>query len=267
MNTLKNSSLFIVPNSLMSKESDLWDVPLSPYSARLEKIDFKMRTKELAPFGIKTTLDDTFVQVWIHCEGSDNLTDHGFDEDQIKELFPSKDLHELIEQDRHYSYSSAPGFLPIHLFEGKKEGDSITLTTEDGVEWSIKLEQLPYRYGHFGRFEDVLARLISKDRVTAVERRHQADVLRNFGFKSEYSENAFNKAIVKMLGQTIKTDSSEYGTYFNLHKREFCSFRETIRFARVNEGVAEILQHNLAEAYDENRELFMILSNAFRDVA
>lgn len=241
MNTsLKNSSMFIIPNSLHSWRSELWCEPLSKMEDRPSKsLSYKMRAEELRPFGIETKLDDIFVQVWIHCEGSDNLTDHGFDDDQIKELFPSNG--QRIVNDCVF----APGFIPIRLLTGKKEGDTITLTTVDGVDWEIKLEQLDYRYGHFGRFEEVLDNLIFKDKQNSVALELMAKWLTDKGIQSEYKFGKISAFLAgfKDMGLDARFDEDkEYidVTYLNRTVRVLRLDRENSRIVPLQYNIAKL---------------------------
>jgi hypothetical protein len=63
-----------------------------------------------------------------------------------------------------YSLDGVPGiipfpeYLPALLFEGKQEDDVVTFNYGD-MEVSLTLKQLPYRYGGFGRFEQVFTKM------------------------------------------------------------------------------------------------------------
>lgn len=53
-----------------------------------------------------------------------------------------------------------PSYLPVEIFEGKAEGDTITLETKWGTV-ELTLKQSGTRYGSYGKFESVLNRLIA----------------------------------------------------------------------------------------------------------
>lgn len=108
-------------------------------------------------------MDQTWIQVWFATRGDNdqsNWTDHGID--GYKELV---------------GWSPVCQYLPKALFEGRKEGDIITINLpitksvelSEGIDSyadmyaTIKvdlcLKQQGYRYQRFGRFEEVLARV------------------------------------------------------------------------------------------------------------
>lgn len=239
MKTITNASMFIIPNSLQSPKTDMWEKPMAELSERSECLNFKMRKDELAPWGIDVKLDDTFVQVWIHADGSDNLTDHGLDDEMIDELWPNGE--------RAACY--APGYLPISLFEGKKEGDTVTFTTTAGVKLDVKLEQLPYRYGHFGTFENVLSRLVRKDAADTERLNEWGNWLRDNGVLPEYTPEAFASAIehIKAAGYEVKRERYRDNDYDYVDV--VINDRETLRLARAGNNGATILQHNLASLH------------------
>ena len=126
--------VFIVPNGLL----EVTDKHLDPNGI--------WDASEVAMFqGHK---DELFVQVWMSNSDCDNWSDHFYD----------------------VRY----GHLPISLFDGKEEGDAIefeALTTSwkgsrknrptpEKCMVKLTLKQLDYRYRRFGKFEDVLARLL-----------------------------------------------------------------------------------------------------------
>ena len=129
MSTL--GKLFIVPNSLWKFNSN-------------DDFIAEIRKATLEDFGVKLSEGDILVQVWAYNEESDNWSDHG-----VK-----------IGQD----YKRPGGFpsnLPVSLFEGLKEGDTITLNHE-GEEIILTLSQRSARYSRFGGFHEVLNDLLSR---------------------------------------------------------------------------------------------------------
>jgi hypothetical protein len=67
--------------------------------------------------------------------------------------------------ERGYFLDGSPGiipfpeYLPAVLFEGRQEDDVVMFIYGD-IEVSLTLKQLPYRYGRFGKFEQVFAKMI-----------------------------------------------------------------------------------------------------------
>lgn len=100
--------------------------------------------------GIEHPTDDTtMVQVWVTGSGSQNWADHGTPWAKEKMEFDEAET----DKDKNEFYFTS--WLPISLFEGKKEGDFFML---EGPEKSLVLElhQKGYRYEKFGPFEKVL---------------------------------------------------------------------------------------------------------------
>ena len=97
--------------------------------------------------GIEVTDDLKFVEVWIVCKNdikTDNLCDHG--------------AHVLCDGEEVVIHPRISN-IPEELFQGKKEGDHISLkfTDEDiPFEMDLRLCQKEYRYCRFGTFEEVL---------------------------------------------------------------------------------------------------------------
>lgn len=108
--------------------------------------------------------DEHLVETWIVSDdlGTENLGDHGFRiVDGDKELFGN--CYKI-------------GLIPYSLLKEKKEGDKIELKyvahvldisnrenpqDEDALlNLTLELDQTDYRYKGFGRFEDVLERVI-----------------------------------------------------------------------------------------------------------
>lgn len=125
---------FIVPNNLVK-----WETMPNYLKERL--------AADLRRFGIEPD-EGEYAQVWILSEslGLENATDHGLD----------REVCETLGLDYAKRGYYAPGYLPVSLIRGLKEGDSVTTTSENGTNIVIKFEQKPYRYGRFGRFEEVL---------------------------------------------------------------------------------------------------------------
>lgn len=150
-------SFFIVPNSIESvgwvTTSDvggthLWDRDLSEL-IRQDKFIGNVHSVQRG---------EPCVQVWIHCpaEGTkSNWTDHGIPEEY-------QDVFGWSEKDADEDWkvrAYAPRSLPMSFLKNFKEGTTIDLKISDDLVVTLTAEQLPYRYGRFGRFEEVLERL------------------------------------------------------------------------------------------------------------
>ena len=143
-------SCFIVPNSIRKlgyvtisnvNGTHLWD----------KDIDELYR---VFSFHVEPVRGAKYVQVWIHCpeEGENsNWTDHGIPE-QYRLVFGYN------KNDR---FAYAPSVLPVKYLMKFKEGEITTLFENDDYIVTLKFEQLPYRYGRFGRFEEVVEKLIN----------------------------------------------------------------------------------------------------------
>lgn len=222
MKTITNASMFIVPNGLVSKANAIDSHFLSNEEWFKKDLCMSGTAKDLASrWNIQLTPEDRLVQVWIHSDGCDNLTDHGFDEEQYEELFPKSAQATLVkgESGENWRYPRlAPNYLPIRLFKDKKEGDTITLTSCDGVEWEIKLEQLPYRYGHRGPFEKCLRSLICSDEEYARVKAQDLDRLRAAGLRGSY-DNPEDIIARLAVGFSIHIEDSSCGTFiYNVKK-------------------------------------------------
>lgn len=220
MKTITNSSMFIVPNGLVSKANTIASHFLSNAEWFEEDLCMQGSAKDLkARWNIQLTPNDRLVQVWIHCAEQDNLSDHGFSKEQYAELFP-KSGNALEESEDTFRYPRfAPCHLPIRLFEGKKEGDTITLTSCDGVMWEIKLEQLPYRYGHRGPFEKCLRALMCSDEEYARMKDLELRRLQDAGLKGSYDNP---EVIIGRLAAefSIRVEKKSYGTYIYNTKKD-----------------------------------------------
>ena len=213
MKTITNCSLFIVPNSLVSKANYIGSHFMSDTEWFNKDLTIRLHEPRLKVWGIKLDVSDRLVQVWIHCKEEDNLTDHGLHEEMVRELWPeagkSADVDSVVDHD---FAEYAPTFLPIRLFHGKKEGDTITLTTSEGIDLEIKLEQLPYRYGHRGPFEKCLRTLICQDEEYARIKKFELARLQTAGLKGWYT--GADKYLAKLTREfTIRVEQKSYGTF------------------------------------------------------
>jgi hypothetical protein len=154
-----NGSVFIIPNPSFKLENN--GFVLASTRCSLESIYYQ--NSELNPD--KISLEQTrWIQCWFlePSSSSSNWQDHG-----IESLNKS-----LSKKDKAlYPWRLDTGYVPDWVFDGKQEGDIVTLKmpvrrmTGDGISMtsmiklSVKLDQLNYRYSRFGRFEDVLKKV------------------------------------------------------------------------------------------------------------
>lgn len=160
------ADMFIIPNDLISL-GELYS------KSNMVKIN-----KFAEDNGLYMTPSDKICEVWLtsHDLHSDNISDDGikidFNEDDIK-IF-DKFVYErdkLIKCD--CGFTSFMNFMPVSLIKYMKENDVkefrylISIPSKEyNKELDIKLnlkitaKQLAYRYREFGKFEDVIKRLI-----------------------------------------------------------------------------------------------------------
>ena len=146
---------FIVPNSVCKFKDFMLKETREPRYKKLLELS-----------GVECNLDDQpMIQMWYVGEelNSDNLVDHGF---------------KIITDDKKYYFTMSLCYLPYCLLKGKREGDIITVSfpakctifnsnkdiEDEDIDWVLEaqicLNQQGYRYARFGRFEDVLERLV-----------------------------------------------------------------------------------------------------------
>lgn len=134
-------SFFIVPNSICSlwdftgnsgKRAVLKEMEPASYWADAptlaDSFDKRFRVQD----------GDLFVQVWFVSDDNDNWADHRYSVGG--ELFRM----------RH---------LPLRALEGLEEGDTLSFRYH-GQEVRVVAEQAKFRYSRFGKFEDLLTRLV-----------------------------------------------------------------------------------------------------------
>lgn len=143
-------SCFIVPNSIKKlgyvtisnvNGTHIWDKDI-------------YELNRISRFGIEPVRGARYIQVWIRCpeEGVEsNWTDHGIPE-QYKTVFGYY---------KESKFAFAPSVLPVNYLMQFREGMIATLFERDNHIVTLKFEQLPYRYGRFGRFEDVVKYLLN----------------------------------------------------------------------------------------------------------
>jgi len=124
--------VFIIPNCPV-RESD-WDGSFR-LIAKEQWTRFKNRIHRV----INEKEDEAYVQVWC-CTPGDNESNWSCH-------------HEMPDNENFATY------LPVSLFKGKKEGDSVVVNTRWG-EVVLTLSQLKYRYRRFGAFEEVMKKLL-----------------------------------------------------------------------------------------------------------
>ena len=150
------ANVFIVPNPLATAQDyfnpDRISEKMTEF-CQLNDIEFNTETSLIA-------------QTWYLSEylGCDNIPDHGIS------FINDVGQHIRIK-------SKIGGHMPIELFKGKKEGDTISIKLpilisieDDGSEdiididtvatVQLTLRQIGYRYQRFGKFEEVLEALV-----------------------------------------------------------------------------------------------------------
>ena len=142
-------NVFIVPNAYTTLEENFDQETL-------------LKVYQFINYGLDKPLDriseEKFIQVWYVTPGDSdsNWRDHGID-----------GYNELK------GYKPISIYLPVSLFRGYKEGDTITVNLPitkntrkasdiDAVKVSLTLKQKDYRYGNFGKFEEVLERIVNR---------------------------------------------------------------------------------------------------------
>lgn len=139
-----DAKVFIVPNTLISPSEYV-----SPAYKR-ELIEFQKEIYELNELGEFSETDE-LVHLWFHNEDSENIVDHGLVVENIDGLPLTIRPTQL-------------GRLPIKLFEGLKEGDTLILGApylDITMDITLTLEQFYWRYRAFGPFEACLEKLKS----------------------------------------------------------------------------------------------------------
>ena len=153
-NTVKGT-MFIVPNSIV------------PLNGLLNK-NSRMAVLKRLGIEIPSRSETPLVEIWTvdkapeapEIEGnyrlSNNWSDHGV------ALYKVPGCTDPAQDEAHDSDCLSynwPSHFPASLFEGKKEGDTITLEGE-GVQFEFTLLQLETRYAYRGSFEKVLRELL-----------------------------------------------------------------------------------------------------------
>lgn len=145
--TTTTAKVFIVPNSLNKIGEFMMPEPRREFLTKLAELNH----------WDNVTDETLLVQLWFHDKETlhtDNLIDHGF-----------RVTFDEVEYPAHVDSSFQ--FLPVSLFEGKKEGDKVhidmpvTIRDKEGkfdavIHMDVILDQLNYRYRRFGTFERVL---------------------------------------------------------------------------------------------------------------
>jgi len=143
----------VVNAGLGTFELTVFIVPNDPYVLKDNEMFVDDNIRRNKSFGINTTPDDEVFQVWIFPSNelfykqNDNWGDHGIPEQWV-ELFNKEEY--------------APWVLPHSFLKDKKEGDVVELESASGFRYRMRFEQKPWRYGRFGRFEDVVSGLHRK---------------------------------------------------------------------------------------------------------
>jgi hypothetical protein len=96
------------------------------------------------------------IQVWLHTEKYDNLTDHGIPDAMCKILgaIPK----ELDGWSYYKEY--APSYIPLWVLKGIHEGDTREFTAPSGAKVRITFSQKGKRYSQYGVFQDCVLKAL-----------------------------------------------------------------------------------------------------------
>jgi len=140
---------FAVPNSISTFESWI-------KGCKTQEMDY------LNNLGMTAKEDEPLLQVWIHGDGADNNTDHGWTNHQLDLLGLPYDAENTGKKHDAVGRIHAPSCLPLNVFENAKEGEVRTFKAPNGCIVKLKFEQLPYRYRAFGKFEEITNNLLQR---------------------------------------------------------------------------------------------------------
>lgn len=135
-----NCTCFIIPNGA------------DRFKACYSRDDYEVQLKTL---GIsKPDDEEPMFQTWFFSDANDNHTCHGWGEELCARFGIGYDP-------KHPTYMEydAPSRMPYSVLKDVKEGDVKEFTAPSGAKIRVKFEQLPWRYGRHGRFEEVVNNL------------------------------------------------------------------------------------------------------------
>lgn len=106
--------------------------------------------KRLTLLGIPAPVgdNDLMIEVWLHTEKQDNLTDHGIPDAMCQALGAQQ---KSLDGELYYQ-EYAPSVIPLSVLKDVKEGDSLTFTAPSGAKVRITFSQEGRRYSEFGDF-------------------------------------------------------------------------------------------------------------------
>lgn len=151
-----NGRIFVIPNHAGSINS----LKYHCQDSKNEKIKKLTDLCELNDRDIDDLINEPLIQLWIVSDDlkTNNLEDHGF--------------RFNIGNEEFFGYAYGIGHLPKSFFDGKKEGDILSLkykgwyvAKNDGnhndmlLELNLELCQHEYRYKNFGQFEEVISKV------------------------------------------------------------------------------------------------------------
>jgi hypothetical protein len=139
---------FCVPNQA-SYWKDLPEYAQRWFKSRLELLGIPVLDGE----------DDNpaLIQVWVHTDVYDNLTDHGIPDAMCKILGAIPKELEGFEYYKEY----APGYIPLWVLKGIHEGDTREFTAPSGAKVRITFSQEGKRYSQYGDFQDCVLKALS----------------------------------------------------------------------------------------------------------
>lgn len=142
-----NAKVFIIPNPLHQVRHYLVD------RIKKDKAEFAADVCSINDAEEFDIDNDWLVQLWFHSEevGCDNICRHGFD---------------VLDNGEHVRVQPIMAEeLPVKLFAGHKEGDTVLINVTDGeylIEINATLEQATSRYRDFGSFDELLNMMVNK---------------------------------------------------------------------------------------------------------
>lgn len=143
-----DGDMFIIPNPPMMKS----ELDFGGIDGRWKAFQEKM-TDEWKNFGIDTSNEEKFIEIWVGSPRCDNWADHFIKFRQMTG----------IEDPRHHKVSGIdfPKYFPASLLKDAKESNSPSIILyRDGQEFHLTTKQKGYRYENHGNFEDVYKTLM-----------------------------------------------------------------------------------------------------------
>lgn len=142
---------FIIPNAPATKQELFW----SEETEEKKEEKFKSFMQKWVHNKIQVPTDSTYIEVW--CVTPDKKgSNWGSGFEMVSANNWDKDLNSEENENLGEQF---PKYLPLCLIKDLKEGDKIVFPTKWGLV-ELTMRQLAYRYRRFGKFEEVLQKLI-----------------------------------------------------------------------------------------------------------